>query len=522
MVVKVLPTSLALSILMTMLPTASAMAGDPWYVDLDGHWARHYIRVLWEEGVTDGFRRAGRTHFRPDEPITRAAFILMTAKAFGLSPQDASSLPWRDVRPDLAFDGRVPVTGYLAAAWKAGIVQGFPDGTFRPTEPTSRQEAVAMLVRALRLTEGAIHLDEARLHRQLHRFFDGEQTDPTLQREMAVAIWVGMIRGYPDGTLRPARSLTRAEAATLLYRACACRLVVSPTLICPQEEGTEGSAELRIDILKNRNVKSWRVEIRRDLDGEVVWNTGWEPWVQSAARVTWTGHDQRGRGVPAGVYLCQAEVRDRRGQSYLSVPVPLEVEYRRLSCQAYPNPVQAGSTLHLRAQTEGEAVAVRARCALLGEQWVDLTPTAPPGTSCNVWRGELPVPSGTEGQDVIHFVAVFARGTKEGTVHLTVKDPTFLSGSVHPNPCVAGTQLTVLAVGSPNLLAVEASGPWGFPISLRRDGQGWSATVVLPRHCPEGTHPVMFTARSTSKEVQRQIWLEVLNPLESIVPTLTR
>jgi len=65
-----------------------ARAGDPWYFDVDGHWSRSYVRVMWEEGVTDGWLLLDGTlaMFQPGRAMTRVEYIMLLAKAFRLAP----------------------------------------------------------------------------------------------------------------------------------------------------------------------------------------------------------------------------------------------------------------------------------------------------------------------------------------------------------------------------------------------------------------------------------------------------
>ncbi len=75
--------TLAAAVLGWVFLFSSARAGqgdEGWYRDVSpAHWAYHYIRVLWEEEVTDGWRSGGGSVFLPDRDITRAEFTLMAA-----------------------------------------------------------------------------------------------------------------------------------------------------------------------------------------------------------------------------------------------------------------------------------------------------------------------------------------------------------------------------------------------------------------------------------------------------------
>jgi hypothetical protein len=85
--------------------------------------------------------------FRPTQPITRqavAAVITRFTPDFGLVLLEfCGTPPFSDVPVDHPF---CPNINALA---DTGVSNGYPDGTFRPTEPVTRQAFVAMLVRWL-------------------------------------------------------------------------------------------------------------------------------------------------------------------------------------------------------------------------------------------------------------------------------------------------------------------------------------------------------------------------------------
>jgi hypothetical protein len=95
----------------------------------------------------------------------------------------------------------------LAAGWagRAGVVTGYPDGTFRAGQPVSRGQLVAMLWRLVGSPTGA----------EAHPFADVPRW---LVPAMDWAAEEEVVTGYADGTSRPGRSVTRAQAARMLHR----------------------------------------------------------------------------------------------------------------------------------------------------------------------------------------------------------------------------------------------------------------------------------------------------------------
>ena len=97
-------------------------------------------------------------------------------------------------------------SSYVHFARKYGIVQGYEDGTFRPTQPVRRAELVKMVCGFFAVTGGS------------HPFPD-VPADYWAAREIGYAAARGWISGGSDGTFQPGRSVTRAEAVKILNRA---------------------------------------------------------------------------------------------------------------------------------------------------------------------------------------------------------------------------------------------------------------------------------------------------------------
>lgn len=84
--------------------------------------------------------------FRPGASVTRAELAKMLVLTRGLKPEPEKSLPFSDTANHWAARD-----GYLQAAVEAGMVNGFPDGTFRPNDPVTRAQAAKMVASMLGL-----------------------------------------------------------------------------------------------------------------------------------------------------------------------------------------------------------------------------------------------------------------------------------------------------------------------------------------------------------------------------------
>ncbi len=115
--------------------------------------------------------------------------------------------------------GQTPFTDVAAGAWYApyvaaavgdGLVEGTSPTTFSPDAPLTRQEMAVLLARALKLSATAA----------LHFSDDGQIAGWALPGVEA-AVAGGLMAGYPDGSFLPEVAATRAEAAQVLANAIA-------------------------------------------------------------------------------------------------------------------------------------------------------------------------------------------------------------------------------------------------------------------------------------------------------------
>jgi hypothetical protein len=92
-----------------------------------------------------------------------------------------------------------------------GIMEGYPDGTFRPEGNITRAEFAKIAVLSLGLN------DAAEVSRSNTIFTDVDAMH-WAAGYINVAVDRGILKGYPDGTYKPSNSLTNAEAVTILTR----------------------------------------------------------------------------------------------------------------------------------------------------------------------------------------------------------------------------------------------------------------------------------------------------------------
>ena len=89
---------------------------------------------------------------------------------------------------------------------KAGVMGGYPDGTFRPNAAITRAELAAVVANFVEWDSGYTTY-----------FYDVDGRH-WASEEIAIARYFGWIEGYGDGSYRPDAKITRAETVTLINR----------------------------------------------------------------------------------------------------------------------------------------------------------------------------------------------------------------------------------------------------------------------------------------------------------------
>ena len=97
-------------------------------------------------------------------------------------------------------------SGYIASATSKGIINGYNDGTFRPNDPITRGQMALLLQRAFKLT------DKSEIY-----FKDIPASSSEYDAINTIAT-AGLASGYPDGTFQPKDSVTRQDFAVFVAR----------------------------------------------------------------------------------------------------------------------------------------------------------------------------------------------------------------------------------------------------------------------------------------------------------------
>ncbi len=173
------------------------------FVDVDDtDWFYEDVAYTFRQGLLKGMDGA---HFQPQTPVTRGMAATVLYRLAGCP--EAPEAGFVDVDPAKYYG--------TAVAWTRanGLVKGYEDGTFRPDQPITRQELVAMLYRY-----AAFRGKDVSARASLDGFTDQSWLQPYAREAMSWAVAVGLVQGITATSLAPKDATPRCQLATLLHR----------------------------------------------------------------------------------------------------------------------------------------------------------------------------------------------------------------------------------------------------------------------------------------------------------------
>lgn len=183
-----------------------------WYTvpDYLDHWANEAISFLQEKKVISGYTD-GR--FLPDKTISRAEYTKIAVSAYDIPEYKPEKQSYSDVNKKDWF------YGFVEAAKKKGMLPFAEGPNFYPNNPINREESMIELVIVFRDDSNPPQFKEEELNAFKTKFKDGNTISDLALPYIVFAYNEGFIKGYPDETIRPKGSITRAETATIIFRA---------------------------------------------------------------------------------------------------------------------------------------------------------------------------------------------------------------------------------------------------------------------------------------------------------------
>ena len=165
------------------------------------HWAFNYVDELTTKGVINGYPDGT---FKPDGTISKAEFIKLVVMASLPEEVDIADAP-------SAMDNWA---GQVVAV--AQIYQLIEPGSVTESnmnEPITRMEMALIISKAdVFLRGNSLDLSKSTT------FNDYDEMNKEEITYLTHAVSKGLISGYPDNTFKPSQNMSRAEAATMISR----------------------------------------------------------------------------------------------------------------------------------------------------------------------------------------------------------------------------------------------------------------------------------------------------------------
>jgi hypothetical protein len=168
----------------------------------ENYWAKSSIETVTADSIMS---LDDCSNFNPDKEVSRAEFVSALLKVLRDDKVDVSSL--QNKYSDISVED----TCYndVLRSDSLGLVYGYPDGTFKPSQAMLRSECVSVISHITNDTNYDVSV--------LDRFADKQDIPTWSKEEYAKTISYGIYVNYPDADkLEPNRTLTRAECAVIL------------------------------------------------------------------------------------------------------------------------------------------------------------------------------------------------------------------------------------------------------------------------------------------------------------------
>ena len=140
--VKIISFLIASVLLIGAIPaTVSSSRAFPFADVAEDDWYFDDVKFVYENGLMIG---TAENVFSPDLQLSRAMFVTVLGRLAGAT--GGGSSPFTDTVAGAWYEK------YVGWAYSLGVVEGYPDGTFRPNDPITREQVAAAADRFLSAT----------------------------------------------------------------------------------------------------------------------------------------------------------------------------------------------------------------------------------------------------------------------------------------------------------------------------------------------------------------------------------
>lgn len=174
-------------------------------IDSKDEMMKKAIEVMASKGIISG---KDENNFDPDGVVSRAEFVKLIVRTLYSLDKDAKT-DFKDV-PDKAW-----YYPYVASSQKEGLVNGYPDNTFRGKNTITKEEIIKVCAASL---QGKKRYKFPENEDKYIVFKDNRSVPDWVRKYLALAVREGLIIRRADGSFQGSKAMTRGETALILYR----------------------------------------------------------------------------------------------------------------------------------------------------------------------------------------------------------------------------------------------------------------------------------------------------------------
>ncbi|WP_260989904.1 S-layer homology domain-containing protein [Paenibacillus xylanexedens] len=176
------------------------------FEDVAKHWAKQAVGDMGSRMIIDG---TGNGMFSPDRDITRAEFAAIIVRALGLKTENGTT-SFSDVQSTDWY------SSVVNTAYAYHLIGGFEDGTFRPMDTITREQAMVILSKAMAITNLKGNLAIQSTDVILRPYGDTATVSAWALSSIADTVEAGIVSGRGGNELAPKDYITRAEVAKII------------------------------------------------------------------------------------------------------------------------------------------------------------------------------------------------------------------------------------------------------------------------------------------------------------------
>lgn len=178
------------------------------FSDVANHWAKDAVNDMGSRLVIEG---TGNGQFTPDQAITRAEFAAIVVRGLGLGLSQAAT-PFSDVKTTDWYNSAINT------AYAYQLINGFEDGMFRPDDQITREQAMLIIAKAMKITALNAKLSNQSAEGFLTPYTDAGKASDWALSAITDCLQAGVIMGRSSNVLAPKDDMTRAEVAAIVKR----------------------------------------------------------------------------------------------------------------------------------------------------------------------------------------------------------------------------------------------------------------------------------------------------------------